>query len=256
MVGRAGRDVVMEYLPKLRREHGIDFCIINVDNAAHGFGIMPAMADDFFTAGADCLTLGNHGFDKREIIPQLDNEARLIRANNYPRGTPGRGCQQFTLADGRKIAVIHTMGRVFMDPLDDPFARTTEDLKPYSLGANVNAIIVDIHAEASSEKMALAHFLDGKVSAVVGTHTHVPTNDARIFFGGTAYQTDLGMCGDYRSVIGFETAVPIERFTRKMPTEKLTPAMGDGTLFGCIVETDDKTGKAINITPVRAGANF
>ncbi len=251
VVGRSGRDAVTDNLKKLRAEHAADFTIVNVDNAAHGFGITPALAQDFFACGADCLTLGNHGFDQKEIIGVLNSEPRLIRGNNYPKGTPGRGQNIFTLPDGRKIAVMHTIGRLFMDDLDCPFQRTNEDLQNLSLGGNVNAIFVDIHAEASSEKMAMGHYLDGRVSAVVGTHTHIPTADLTVFPGGTAYQTDAGMCGDYNSVIGFVKDAPIARYVRKMPTEKLQPAMGPGQVRGCVVETDDKTGLARAILPVK-----
>ena len=250
VVGRSGRDVVMDNLSKIKSAHQIDFTIINVDNAAHGFGITPAIAADFFASGADCLTLGNHGFDQKEIMGAIDAETRLIRGNNYPRGTAGRGCGIFTLPDSRKIAVIHPMGRLFMESLDCPFVRTAEDLKPLSLGANVNAILVDFHAEATSEKTAMGHFLDGKVSAVIGTHTHVPTADGRILSGGTAYQTDAGMCGDYNSVIGFVKDTPIARFTRKVPTEKLQPSLGAGKYYGAVITVDDKTGLATRIEPV------
>jgi metallophosphoesterase (TIGR00282 family) len=191
--------------------------------------------------------MGNHGFDQREIIPYLQKEPRLVRANNYPLGTPGNTAYVIELKDGRKCAVLHTMGRLYMDALDDPFAATANDLKKFSLGANVQAIVVDIHAEATSEKMAFAHHFDGKVSVVVGTHTHVPTSDARVLKGGTAYQTDLGMCGDYDSVIGFDKAVPIERFLRKMPTERLDPAKGEGLMSGLIIETNDKSGLALSV---------
>ncbi|TAH38416.1 MAG: YmdB family metallophosphoesterase [Alphaproteobacteria bacterium] len=250
VVGRSGRDAAIGNLKKLRDEHTADFIIVNVDNAAHGFGITPAIAEDFFAAGADCLTLGNHGFDQKEILGVLDKEPRLIRGNNYPRGTPGRGNNIFNLKDGRKIAVLHTIGRLFMDDLDCPFQRTNDDLQNLSLGGNVQAIFVDIHAEASSEKMALGHYLDGRVSAVVGTHTHIPTADCMVFPGGTAYQTDAGMCGDYNSVIGFVKDVPIQRYVRKMPTMKLEPALGPAQVRGCIVETDDKTGLAKSIAPI------
>lgn len=256
IVGRSGRDIVLRELSNIRAAKKIDFTIVNVDNAAHGFGVTPDIAKQLFDAGADCLTMGNHGFDQREILPFMDAEPRMLRTNNYPQGTPGRGANSYTLKDGRKVAVIHTMGRLYMDPLDDPFAATEADLKKYILGSSANAIIVDVHAEATSEKMALAHFCDGRVSAVVGTHTHMPTADAQILDKGTAYQTDLGMCGDYNSVIGFDKAVPVERFTRKMPTERLEPAKGPGTVCGLIVETDDKTGLAAKVEPLRLGARL
>lgn len=250
IVGRAGRDAVIPALPKLRAEHKIDFCIINVDNAAHGFGITLPLALEFFAAGADCLTLGNHGFDQKEIMGQIDAEPRLLRGLNYPRGTMGKAVGNYSARDGRKVAVLHPMGLVHMANLDCPFLRCDEELKALTLGGNTAAIIVDFHAEATSEKQALGHYLDGRVSAVVGTHTHVPTADARVLRGGTAYQTDLGMCGDYDSVIGFQKQTPIERFTRKIPTAKLEPASGIGQVRGVVITTDDKTGLAVRIHPV------
>lgn len=250
VVGRSGRDAVIPALPKLRAEHRIDFCIVNVDNAAHGFGITLPLAQEFFAAGADCLTLGNHGFDQKEIMGQIDAEPRLLRGLNYPRGTMGKAVGNYTARDGRKVAVLHPMGLVHMANLDCPFLRCDEELRNLTLGGNAAAIIVDFHAEATSEKQALGHYLDGRVSAVIGTHTHVPTADARILPGGTAYQTDCGMCGDYNSVIGFQKQTPIERFIRKIPTPKLEPATGPGQVRGAVVTTDNKTGLATGITAV------
>ncbi len=236
-------------LSEIRKKENADFVILNVDNAAHGFGITPQLAKEFLSNGADCLTLGNHGFDQKEILPFLNDEPRLIRANNYPKHTPGHGNHLFTLKDGRKITVIHTMGRTYMDPLNCPFEACAEDLQRLRLKHNTDAIVIDIHAEATSEKMALANFLDGRVSAVIGTHTHVPTNDARILPGGTGYQTDAGMCGDYDSVIGFDKKTPIERFTQKYSEGKLEPALGKAELRGCIIDINPQTGLCDGIKP-------
>ena len=256
IVGRAGRDAVEKHLPDLKAKLKLDFVIVNVDNAAHGFGVTTKIADDFFAMGVDCLTGGDHIWNQKEIIPYIDREKRLIRAHNYPPGVPGQTSYLKDLPDGRKILVAHVMGRLFLEGYDDPFRAMDDVLKKYALGHNVQAIFVDIHAEATSEKMALGHYLDGRVSAVVGTHTHVPTADAQILPKGTAFQTDAGMAGDYNSVIGFKPDIPIQRFVRKLSVEKLVPADGDGTLCGTFIETDDATGLAKNIQPVRVGGRL
>lgn len=256
VVGRAGRDAIEKHLPVLKARLTPDFVIVNVDNASHGFGVTCKIADDILAMGVDCLTGGDHIWNQKEIIPYIDREKRLIRAQNYPPGVPGQGAFLKDLPDGRKILVLHLMGRVFMEGYDDPFRGADEVLKKYILGHNVQAIFVDIHAEATSEKMALAHYLDGRVSAVVGTHTHVPTADCQILTGGTALQCDAGMCGDYNSVIGFKTDVPIQRFVRKLAVEKLTPNDGDGTVCGTFIETDDVSGRTRTITPIRFGGRL
>ena len=256
LVGRAGRDVVVENLPKLRQQLAIDFVVATVENAAGGFGITQKLAAELMANGVDCATTGNHVWDQKETIGFIGNEARLLRPLNFPAGTPGRGAHVYQTQRGKKVLVANLMGRLFMDPLDDPFAAAEALLKTYRLGGNVDAILFDFHGEATSEKMAFGHFVDGRASFVVGTHTHVPTADHMILEKGTAYQTDAGMCGDYDSVIGMEKNVPVQRFTRKLPTERLSPANGAGTLCGALVEVDDKTGLARRIDPIRVGGKL
>lgn len=256
VVGRAGRDAIEKHLPELKQSLNTDFVIVNVDNASHGFGVTAKIADDLLGLGVDCLTGGDHIWNQKEIIPYIDREKRLIRPSNFPPGVPGQGFYLKELADGRRILVMHLMGRVFLEGYDDPFRGADEILKKHILGSNVQAIFVDIHAEATSEKMALAHYLDGRVSAVVGTHTHVPTADSQILAGGTALQCDAGMCGDYNSVIGFKPDIPIQRFVRKLAVEKMSPNDGEGTVCGTFIETDDATGKCIQIRPIRVGGRL
>lgn len=253
IVGRPGRDVVVERLPALKRDHKLDFVVANGENAAGGFGITKKICDDLYAAGVDCITTGNHVWDQKDTLAFIKKHPRLLRPQNFPAGTPGNGQGIFTTADGRRVMVINLMGRLFMDALDDPFAVIVERIAKCKLGSDADAILVDFHGEATSEKMAMGHFLDGKVSVVVGTHTHVPTADARILSGGTAYMTDAGMCGDYDSVIGMQKAVPIARFTSKLPTERMAPADGPATLCGLFVETDDRTGLAIRASALREG---
>jgi 2',3'-cyclic-nucleotide 2'-phosphodiesterase len=256
VLGRTGRDTVGARLPQLRQELRIDLAIVNAENASHGFGLAPEMARNLFTAGADVITLGNHAWDRKEIIPFIAENPRLIRPVNYPPGTPGNGSVLVTLQDGRKALVVQAMGRLFMDPLDCPFRTTAETLSRFRLGASVQAIVADFHAEASSEKMAYAHSFDGQVSFVVGTHTHCPSADAQILPGGTAFQSDAGMCGDYDSVIGMVKEAAVMRFWRKMPGEKLGPAEGEATICGVFVETDDSTGLARRIEAIRIGGRL
>jgi len=230
--------------------------VANGENAAHGFGITPKICEDLFDSGVDVITLGNHAWDQREIIPFLDADPRVLRPRNYPPGTPGKGAAIYLSSRSRKILVVQVMGRLFMDPLDDPFAALQAELIRHPLGAGVHATIVDVHCEASSEKMALAHFADGRASLVVGSHSHIPTADAQIFPGGTAYQTDAGMCGDYDSVIGMKKDAAIARFVRKIPGERLSPSEGPGTLCAVFTETDDATGLATRIEPIRLGGRL
>ena len=256
VVGRSGRDAVSRYLPELRRRLDLDLAIVNGENAAHGFGLTEAICRQFYEAGADAITTGNHVWDQREIIPYIERDPRLLRPLNFPPGTPGRGVAVVEARGGRRVAVLNVMTRLFMDPLDDPFAGTVRALQPFPLGGGVSAILVDVHGEATSEKMALGHLLDGRVSLVAGTHSHVPTADAHILVGGTGYQTDVGMCGDYDSVIGMKKEPAVQRFVRKMPTERLTPAEGEATLCGLYLETDDRTGLAVRIAPLRLGGRL
>lgn len=251
VVGRVGREAVCRVVPDLRRTLHVDFVAICAENAAHGFGLTAGIAQDFFACGADVLTLGNHCWDQREMISYIDQEPRIIRPLNYPAGTPGRGAGVYTTQKGQRVLVAQCMGRLFMDPLDDPFAAVRAELDRYHMGGGVHAAMIDIHAEASSEKNAMGHFCDGRVSLVAGTHSHVPTADARVLSGGTAYISDVGMCGDYDSVIGMKKEPALARFVRKMPTDRLSPALGDASVCGVVVETDDTTGLARSIQPLR-----
>jgi len=256
VVGRTGREIVLEHLPALRRDLALDAIIVNAENAAHGFGLTGAICKELYDAGTDVITTGNHVWDQRELIGYIGQDPRLLRPVNFPAGTPGAGAVVLEVARGRKLMVVNVMCRLFMDPLDDPFAAMDKVLATQRLGGTVDAIVVDVHGEASSEKMAMGHALDGRASLVVGTHTHTPTADAQILPGGTAYQTDLGMCGDYDSVIGMKKGPAIERFRRKMPGERLSPAEGPATLCAVFVETDDKTGLAKHVAPLRIGGRL
>ncbi len=252
LVGRNARDAVAAELAGLKERHKLDAVIVNAENAAHGFGITPQICTDLYAAGVDAITTGNHIWDQREIIPHLDRDQRLVRPLNFPEGTPGRGATVVETARG-KILVVNLMARLFMDALDDPFAAIERLLKRHRLGQDVQAIVVDFHGEASSEKQAMGYHLDGRVSLVVGTHTHVPTADTRILPQGTGYQTDAGMCGAYDSVIGMEASLALYKFVRKMPGERLRPAEGPVTLSGVIIDTDDRSGLCRSITPLRQG---
>jgi metallophosphoesterase (TIGR00282 family) len=255
VIGRTGRAAVMRHVPQLRRLWALDFVIVNGENAAGGFGITEAICDEFLAAGADCVTLGNHAFDQREALVFIERQPRLLRPVNYPTGTPGRGSNVFVAARGQQVLVVNPMGRVFMDSLDDPFAAVERELGACPLGIGCDAAIIDMHAETSSEKMAMGHFVDGRASLVVGTHTHVPTADAQILPGGTAYQTDAGMTGDYDSVIGMEKEEPLRRFLRKTPGSRYEPANGEATLCGVAAEID-KDGLARMVAPVRLGGRL
>jgi 2',3'-cyclic-nucleotide 2'-phosphodiesterase len=253
VVGRSGRNAILKHIPELRKSLNLDFIVVNGENAAAGFGITASICDDFFKVGVDVITTGNHIFDKRDIVSYLDRTPRLLRPINYPSKTPGSGKGIYTLSDGRKVMVINVMTRLFMEPLDDPFTGVMSIVENQRLGLTCSAILVDVHGEASSEKRALGHYLDGLVSLVVGTHTHVPTADAHILSKGTAYQTDAGMCGDYDSVIGLRKDLAVERFTRKVRSQPMETADGEATLCGLYLETDDKTGLAKMIKPIMLG---
>ncbi len=257
IVGKSGRDCMAAHLPGLRSQLRLDCVIANGENAAHGFGITSSIANDLFKMGVDVITTGNHVFDNRDIMPYLSSEKRIVRPINYPQTAPGRGFTIMTTQRGAKILVVNVMGRVFMDSLDDPFFALEHLFKTYVLGGLVNAIVVDMHAEATSEKMAMGHFCDGRASLVVGTHTHVPTADCQIFPKGTAYMTDAGMCGDYNSVVGMNKEVPLFKFTRKLPPpSRMEPATGEGTLCAVFVDVDDQTGLAKCVHPVRIGGRL
>jgi metallophosphoesterase (TIGR00282 family) len=258
VVGRPGRDALANHLPALRRRLGLEFVVVNAENAASGFGITEKTAEDLFEAGADCLTLGNHSWDQREALTYIDREPRLLRPLNYPRlaNAPGKGAWVYDTPSGQRVFVVSALGRVHMDSLDDPFSAVDRELEACPLGAGCDALIVDIHCEATSEKMAMGHFCDGRASLVIGTHTHVPTADAQILPGGTAFQTDAGACADYDSVIGMGKDEAMRRFTTRLPGARLQPATGPATVCGVFVETDPRTGLALRIEPIRIGGRL
>ena len=253
VMGRSGRSAIAAELPGLRQRLRADCVVVNGENAAGGAGITETICSDILGAGADAVTLGNHAFDQREALIFIERQPRLVRPLNYPPGTPGRGATLVELGDGRRVLVVNVMGRVFMDALDDPFAGLEREIEACPLGQACDAVVIDVHAEATSEKNAMAHVFDGRASLIVGTHTHIPTADHRILKGGTGYMTDVGMTGDYDSVIGVEKDEPIRRFIRKVPGGRFEPAGGVATLSGVLVETDDATGLALHIGPVRLG---
>ncbi|MEM9430481.1 MAG: TIGR00282 family metallophosphoesterase [Pseudomonadota bacterium] len=257
VVGRSGRTALAEQLPGLRENLKLDFVIVNGENASAGMGLSAAHSRDLLASGADCLTLGDHAFDQKDMASHIETDPRILRPLNYARTAPGRGTRLFTLPSGDKILVIQILGQVFMRrAFDDPFGTIDAALKAAPLGGLVQAIVVDVHAEATSEKMAMGHFCDGRASLVVGTHTHVPTADAQILPGGTAYMTDAGMCGDYASVIGMDKEEPLSRFVTGMSTGRFTPALGPATLSGVLVVTDRRSGHAVSVTPVRLGGGL
>ncbi len=257
LVGRAGRTAVIEALPRLRADWKLDFVVVNGENSASGFGINPKIADELFRAGADVVTLGDHAFDQKEMLGHIGNAPNILRPLNFAPGAPGRGHGVYTATRGRKVLVAVALGRVFMNrPFDDPFSALDGVLKQNALGGAVQAAIVEIHAEATSEKMAIGHWCDGRASLVVGSHTHVPTADAMILRRGTAYQSDAGMCGDYDSVIGMDKGEPLKRFVTGMGSERFQPALGDVTICGTLVETEDSTGLARSVMPVRLGGRL
>jgi len=256
VVGRSGRAVVTERLPALIVDWKLDIVVINGENAAGGFGITEAIYQELVDAGADVITGGNHSWDQREALVFIERAPKLIRPINYPPGTPGRGAAFVEAKNGARVLVLNAMGRIFMDPLDDPFAAVERELAACALKAAADAIIVDIHAEVTSEKQAMACFCDGRASLVVGTHTHAPTADHRILPGGTAFMSDVGMTGDYESVIGMAKDEPLGRFLRRIPQGKFEPALGPATLCAVAVETDDATGLARRVAPVRLGGKL
>ena len=255
VVGRAGRRVLLDTLPRLRADLGLDIAIVNGENAAGGFGITPEICQEFYAAGADLITTGNHVFDQRDLIGHIDQDPRLLRPLNMLPGTPGRGSTVLHLANGRKVLVVQVIGRLFMGAYGDPFGALESELARHPLGAAVDAIVVDVHAEATSEKTALGHLADGRASLVVGSHTHVPTADHQILPGGTAYLSDVGMTGDYDSVIGMGKEVALQRFRSHVPGPRLTPALGEATLCAVYVETR-ADGLARRIAPLRLGGRL
>src|SRR5215218_10632405 len=256
IVGRSGRTVLLERLPRLVRDWRLDFVAVNGENAAGGFGITEAIYQEFVDAGADAVTGGNHSWDQKEALVFIERAPKLLRPINFPPGTPGRGVALLEAKNGARVLIVNAMGRIFMDPLDDPFPAVERELATCPLKQSADAIIVDIHAEATSEKMAMGHFCDGRVSLVVGTHTHVPTADCQILPGGTAYQTDAGGCCDYDSVIGNQKEEPLRRFTTRIAGGRYKPAEGPATVCGVFVETDDRTGLARRVEPIRVGGRL
>ena len=255
IVGRAARNALILKTAHLKDLHKCDFVITNCENAAGGFGVTPDICDALFKAGHDVLTSGNHIWDKSEISSYIANEPRLIRPLNMNDGFPGTGIFITCDGQGRRLAVVNIITNLFMSNYANAFSLLNQALERVKLGRDADAILVDIHGEATSEKMALGHFLDGKVSCVVGTHTHIPTADHQILSNGTAYQTDVGMCGDYNSVIGMNKEVAINRFL-KNASGRLTVATGEPTLCGVVVDIDDKTGLALSIAPFRSGGSL
>ena len=254
VMGRAGRTAVVDRLAGLRADWRLDFVVVNGENASNGAGLTAAHAKLLLDAGADCLTLGDHAFDQKDMMQFIETEPRILRPINYAKSAPGKGFRVFDAPGGRKILVAQVLGQVFMKrPFDDPFSAIDPVLRAHPMGGMVNASLVDMHCEATSEKMAMGHWCDGRASVIVGTHTHVPTADAMILPGGTAYQTDAGMCGSYDSVIGMDKAEPMRRFITGMGKERFTPADGAATLSGLYIETDDKSGKATRIAMIREG---
>ncbi len=254
VMGRAGRAAITERLPRLRDEWRLDFVVVNGENASNGAGLTGAHAKLLLEAGADCVTLGDHAFDQKDMMQFIETEPRVLRPINYAKGAPGKGAKVFQAQNGRKVLVVQILGQVFMKrPFDDPFSAIDPVLRAHPLGGMVDASLVDIHCEATSEKMGVGHYCDGRASIVVGTHTHVPTGDAMILPGGTAFQSDAGMCGDYNSVIGMEKTEPMRRFVTGMGKARFTPAEGPATLSGLYVETDNMTGKATRVVMIREG---
>ena len=253
VVGRSGRNAVIERLPRLIENYKLDFVIVNGENSAGGFGITEAIYLDLIDAGADVVTTGNHAFDQKEALIFIERQDRMLRPLNMPAGTPGKGVGLFKARNGAEVLVMNPIGQVFMGEYDGPFAQVERELAACPLKLGADAIVIDFHAEATSEKQALAHMVDGRASLVVGTHTHTPTSDDRILPKGTAFQSDVGMCGDYTSVIGMDTAEPINRFRTKIPRGRFEPAEGPATISGVLVETDDKTGLAVKVAALRTG---
>jgi metallophosphoesterase (TIGR00282 family) len=253
VVGRSGRRAVVAALPGLIASYRLDFVIVNGENAAGGFGITEEIADEMFGAGADVITTGNHIWDQRETADHIVRERRLLRPANYPAGTPGSGAGLFEARNGAQVLVVNLMGRVFMHDLDCPFQRISQELEAGPLKTIADAVIIDMHAETTSEKQAMAHFLDGRVSAVIGTHTHVPTADDRILAGGTSFLSDAGMCGVYDSVLGMDKEEPVARFLTRINGGRYQPSTGAAAVCGVALDIDDATGLTRHISPLRLG---
>ncbi len=256
VMGKAGREAIIERLPELIEDFSFDFVVVNGENASHGRGLIEGHFKAIVEAGADVVTLGDHAFDQRETLSFIEREPSLVRPINFMDGTPGRGATLITGRNGHQVLVINALGRVFMNPVEDPFGAVEKAIADCPLGEVADAIIVDFHVEATSEIQAMGHFVDGRASLVVGTHTHIPTSDQRILNGGTGLMSDAGMCGDYNSVIGMEIEEPLNRFTTGLVTGRFTPAAGEATLCGVVIETDPKTGLCSSIEPLRVGGSL
>lgn len=256
VVGKAGREAVANHLPDLLARYPIHFVVCNGENAAHGFGINEGICEQLFDLGVDVITLGNHAFDQRETLVYIERYPNLLRPATFPAGTPGRGAGLFRAKTGENVLVINAMGRLFMDAMEDPFAVIDRELEACPLGEVADFAMVDFHCEATSEKQAIGAHLDGRATLVVGTHTHVPTADHRVMPGGTAFQTDAGMCGDYDSIIGMDKTEPVQRFLSKVPQGRFSPAEGEPTLSGIAVQADPRTGLAMACAPVRLGGQL
>ncbi|MEL6451907.1 MAG: TIGR00282 family metallophosphoesterase [Pseudomonadota bacterium] len=256
VMGRAGRQAVTDHLPRLRDQWDLDFVVINGENATSGMGLSGAHARALLDAGADCLTLGDHAFDQKDMLQFIESEPRVLRPLNFSKAAPGKGARVYTARGGKRVLVTQALGQVFMKrAFDDPFSALEQVFRAHPLGGAVDATVVDFHCEATSEKMAMGHWCDGRASLMVGTHTHVPTSDAMILAKGCAYLSDAGMCGDYNSVIGMQRDEPLRRFITGMPKERFTPALGPATLSGVYVETGPE-GRATRIVPVRQGGQL
>ncbi len=253
VVGRTGRNAVIEHLPKLIERYRLDFVVVNGENSAGGFGITEAIYLDLIDAGADVVTTGNHAFDQKEALVFIERHDRMLRPLNMPVGTPGKGVGLFKARSGADVLVMNPIGQVYMGEYDGPFVQVERELNACPLKHGCDAVVIDFHAEATSEKQSLGHFVDGRATLVVGTHTHTPTADDRVLPKGTAYMSDAGMCGDYTSVLGMDTAEPITRFLTRIPRGRFEPATGPVTLCGIAVETDDSTGLARHAAAIRVG---
>ena len=256
VVGRSGRNAVSEQLPGLRERYRLDFVVVNGENAAGGFGITEPILIELLDAGADVVTTGNHAFDQREALVFIERQERLLRPINFPPGTPGKGAGMFKAKNGADVLVINAQGRVFMTDLDCPFRAVERELDACGLKTGADAILIDFHAEATSEKEAMGHFVDGRATALIGTHTHVPTADEQILTRGTAYISDAGMCGDFDSVLGMDKEEPLQRFLTKIPSGRFAPSHGEATLCGVAIDVDDQTGLARAVAPLRLGGRL
>ena len=254
VVGRCGRQAVDDILPGLISDNSIDFVVLNGENAAGGFGITEDIHNGFINAGVDVVTTGNHVWDQREALEFCTRHDNFLRPANYAEGAPGKGSGVFSARNGARVMVMNVMGQVFMHPtLEDPFHCVEKALDACPMGEHVDAVVIDMHAEATSEKICLGHLVDSRASLVVGTHTHVPTSDYQILNGGTAYMSDAGMTGDYDGSLGMMKDAPLQRFLTKLPGDRMEAAPGPATLCGVAVDTDDTTGLALAIEPVRVG---